>query len=873
MKNLIIKCRYSIIALLMIILNGGAASAAAPWEVNPSNYRYDMSLYIDVAFAVGKMDYSEYDVAAFVGDECRGIAEVLTLEGGKECLYLRARSNRENGETMTFKYRNKATNEVLPIEAVSFDFVSNSRLGYPSTPHEVKIIFYHDVTISSTEGGSVSNTGGRLAEDTVLHINAIPAEGYHFTKWSDGNTDNPRAVFVENSDISLEAQFEVNIYKLTYNVDGAEYKAYEVAYNTTITAEANPTKEGYTFSGWDAVPETMPAKDVVVNGTFTINSYKAVFKIGEEVIDTKSIVYGEAITTPEAPVKEGYTFEGWKDVPENMPARDIEIVGSYKANIYKLTYNIDGAEYKAYEVAYNTTITAEAEPTKEGYTFSGWDAVPETMPAKDVVVSGTFTINSYKAVFKIGEEVIDTKSIVYGEAITSPEAPVKEGYTFEGWKDVPENMPARDIEIVGSYKVNIYKLTYNVDGAEYKAYNVAYNTTITAEANPTKEGYTFSGWDAVPETMPAKDVMVSGTFTINSYKAVFKIGEEVIDTKTIVYGEAITTPEAPVKEGYTFEGWKEVPENMPARDIEIVGSYKANIYKLTYNVDGAEYKAYDVAYNTTITAEANPTKEGYTFSGWDAVPETMPAKDVVVNGTFTINSYKAVFKIGEEVIDTKSIVYGEAITSPEAPVKEGYTFEGWKDVPENMPARDIEIVGSYKANIYKLTYNVDGAEYKAYEVAYNTTITAEAEPTKEGYTFSGWDAVPETMPAKDVVVSGTFTINSYKLTVYLDGDIYIEQKLEYGADINVPTPEIPEGKTFDGWDIEIPATMPAHDLEIHGTTSLATVLKAIFADSAQSLTIYTIKGQLVMKNATIEEAAMKLRPGIYIINGKKIAIK
>ena len=47
----------------------------------------------------------------------------------------------------------------------------------------------------------------------------------------------------------------------------------------------------------------------------------------------------------------------------------------------------------------------------------------------------------------------------------------------------------------------------------------------------------------------------------------------------------------------------------------------------------------------------------------------------------------------------------------------------------------------------------------------------------------------------------------------------------------------------------------------------------IFADSAQSLTVYTIKGQLVMKNAAIEEAAMKLRPGIYIINGKKIAIK
>ena len=329
MKNLIIKCRYSIIALLMIILNGGAASAAAPWEVNPSNYRYDMSLYIDVAFAVRKMDYSEYDVAAFVGDECRGIAEVLTLEGGKECLYLRARSNRENGETMTFKYRNKATNEVLPIEAVSFDFVSNSRLGYPSTPYKVKIIFYHDVTISSTEGGSVSNTGGRLAEDTVLNIDAIPAEGYHFTKWSDGNTDNPRAVTVENSDISLEAQFEVNIYKLTYNVDGAEYKAYDVAYNTTITAEANPTKEGYTFSGWDAVPETMPAKDVVVNGTFTINSYKLTVYLDGDVYIEQKLEYGADINVPTPEIPEGKTFDGWDiEIPATMPAHDLEIHGT-----------------------------------------------------------------------------------------------------------------------------------------------------------------------------------------------------------------------------------------------------------------------------------------------------------------------------------------------------------------------------------------------------------------------------------------------------------------------------------------------------------------------------------------------------------------
>ena len=79
MKNLIVKYSYSIIAFLMIVFQGGAASAATPWTVSPGDYRYDMSLYLEVTFATTQMDYSQYDVAAFVGDECRGIAEVLPL--------------------------------------------------------------------------------------------------------------------------------------------------------------------------------------------------------------------------------------------------------------------------------------------------------------------------------------------------------------------------------------------------------------------------------------------------------------------------------------------------------------------------------------------------------------------------------------------------------------------------------------------------------------------------------------------------------------------------------------------------------------------------------------------------------------------------
>ena len=752
MKSSIIRHTTAIVALIIALFHSVTASAADTWSVNPSDYRYDMSLYLNVTFAAGEgLDYTQYDVAAFVGDECRGVAEVLPVPGGNDCLYLRARSNRESGETMIFRYRNKATGEVKDIENVNFAFVSNARLGYPSSPYEVKIVIYHDVVISTEGGGSVNESGGRLAEGTSLNLIATPDEGHYFSGWSDGSTENPRPLVVGTEDVALTATFALSQYHLTYTLDGETYKESDVLYGTTLTPEANPVKEGHTFSGWQGLPATMPAHDVEVTGNFTINSYKAVFKIGDDVIDTKTIVFGDAVTAPEAPAKEGHTFAGWQDVPATMPACDIEVKGSYTVNKYNLVYKVDGAEHKSLEVEFGTTLTAEPNPVKEGHTFSGWQGLPATMPAHDVEVTGNFTINSYKAVFKIGDDVIDTKTIVFGDAVTAPEAPAKEGHTFAGWQDVPATMPARDIEIQGSYTVNKYAITYKVDGAEYKVVEVAFGTTIVPEAAPEKEGYTFSGWQGLPETMPAHAVEATGTFSINSYKAVFKIGDEIIDTKTIVFGDAVT--------------------------------------------------------------------------------------------------------------------------APEAPAKEGHTFAGWQDVPATMPAHDIEIQGSYTVNKYALTYKVDGEEYKVVEVEFGATIVPEADPVKEGYTFSGWQGLPETMPANDVEVTATFSINSYRLTVYLDGEIYLEKTLEYGAAIELPDPKLPTDREFEGWDIEVPATMPAHDVEIRGTTRIVSGLAAIFADSETHLTVYTTNGVLLFRDKTVREASPLLKPGIYIVNGRKLVVK
>lgn len=294
----------------------------------------------------------------------------------------------------------------------------------------------------------------------------------------------------------------------------------------------------------------------------------------------------------------------------------------------------------------------------------------------------------------------------------------------------------------------------------------------------------------------------------------------------------------------------------------------ANVYKLTYLVDGVEYKTMDVKYGEQITPESAPTKEGYTFSGWSGLPETMPARDVTVTGTFSVNAYKLTYVVDGKEYKTFDVAYGERVTPEAEPTKEGYTFSGWSGLPETMPARDVTVAGTFSVNVYKLVYVVDGEVYKTYDVAYGEQIIPESEPMKEGYSFSGWIYIPETMPAKDVVVTGTFSVNVYKLTYVVDGEEYKTYEVAYGEEIT-PEPEpTREGHTFSGWS-DIPETMPAQDVIVTGTFTIETAIGTIYS-SNQKVNVYNLNGMKVYEYMDMKEALRQLPKGIYIINGRKI---
>ena len=303
----------------------------------------------------------------------------------------------------------------------------------------------------SMNNSNISGSSGTLIEIT------LNAEADNSLGTVEGQINNGLLVTANNEITELgTSEFLIKIvekeYTLAYKVDGENYKSYKIKYGAKITPEAAPTKEGYTFSGWSEIPETMPAKDVTVTGTFSINKYKLIYKVDGADYKSFDVEYGAAITPETSPTKEGYTFSGWSEIPETMPAKDVTVTGTFSINKYKLIYKVDGSDYKSYDVEYGATITPEAAPTKEGYTFSGWSEIPKTMPAKDVTVTGTFSINKYKLIYKLDGADYKSFDVEYGAAITPEAAPEKEGYSFSGWDNVPETMPAKDVIVTGSFK-------------------------------------------------------------------------------------------------------------------------------------------------------------------------------------------------------------------------------------------------------------------------------------------------------------------------------------------------------------------------------------------------------------------------------------
>ena len=119
--------------LLSFAINICLLAAEPDWTINPYDFQYDMTAYVHLSIdGMPVSQLSSYTIAAFHGDECRGIVSVRSAQS-TEYGYLRIRSNQSHGETITFQVFDNSSSQITTATN-QITFQANSTIGYPSSP-------------------------------------------------------------------------------------------------------------------------------------------------------------------------------------------------------------------------------------------------------------------------------------------------------------------------------------------------------------------------------------------------------------------------------------------------------------------------------------------------------------------------------------------------------------------------------------------------------------------------------------------------------------------------------------------------------------------------------------------------------------------
>ena len=217
----------------------------------------------------------------------------------------------------------------------------------------------------------------------------------------------------------------------------------------------------------------------------------------------------------------------------------------------------------------------------------------DSVPAEVTKLTAQWTAPTYAVTLNTGGGTINSGNVTeytYGVGATLPIADdmTYTGYTFKGWYD-NENLTGSPVTAIGGtetgnkeywakWEINQYTITFDTNGgSEIAPITQDYGTKITTPADPTRKGYTFKGWDKeIPKTMPAENMTVKAQWEINQYAITFDTnGGSEIAPITQDYGTAITAPADPTREGYTFIGWdRDIPVTMPAENITVTAQWK-----------------------------------------------------------------------------------------------------------------------------------------------------------------------------------------------------------------------------------------------------------------------------------------------------------
>ena len=314
-------------------------------------------------------------------------------------------------------------------------------------------LFWGNTTSGNcTENGVIIYLEFKVADDAAPGTYSITVT-YDYENYDIYNYDGEPIEFaIQNGAVTVAAA-QPEMHTVTFkDWDGTVLKTQEVQHGGDAEAPADPTRVGYTFTGWDKAFTNITA-DLVVTAQYEINTYTVTFKDWNgTVLKTQEVQYGGDAEAPADPTRVGYTFTGWDKAFTNITA-DLVVTAQYEINTYTVTFkDWDGTVLKTQEVQHGGDAEAPADPTRTGYTFTGWDKEFTNITA-DLVVTAQYEINTYTVTFKDWDgTVLKTQEVQYGGDAEAPADPTRVGYTFTGWDKAFTNITA-DLVVTAQYEM------------------------------------------------------------------------------------------------------------------------------------------------------------------------------------------------------------------------------------------------------------------------------------------------------------------------------------------------------------------------------------------------------------------------------------
>ena len=678
----------------------------------------------------------------------------------------------------------------------------------------------------------------------------ITDEFFNYTNWRSGEPNNSSnnenygmavgdsnaqwndVPMVTNSyNMCVVLEEEIVYHTVTFkDWNGTVLKTEQVQYGGAATAPANPTRTGYTFTGWDKAFNNVTA-DLVVTAQYSINTYTVTFKDWNgTVLKTQQVQYGGAATAPANPTRTGYTFTGWDKAFNNVTA-NLVVTAQYVQNEPVSTPVPSDAPQ----------IVVESKTTSAGSTVAVNISIANnpgfvTMGIQ-VAYDSNLTLLSVSDTGLVPGQMFSTEienpqPLYWANPTATADCTVNGKIATLTFK-VADNAEEGEYHIRVSYDYDNYDI-YNQSGEAVQFATVNGTLTVTdvvyGDVNGDGRVNNLDGmvlmrhlakWPSYPASMisPGADVNADGrinnldgmilmrhlakwpayaTLPYSSQKGIVAVRPDNTtfeNEPTIVVGNAEAAP------GETVRIPIELANNPGVVVMGIMVGYDENLTLLGFEDTGLlpgqlhstvienpqplfwgnttsgnctengviiylEFKVADDAAPGTYSITVTYDYENYDIYNYDGEP----IEFAIQNGAVTVAAaqpemHTVTFKDWDgTVLKTQEVQYGGDAEAPADPTRVGYTFTGWDKAFTNITA-DLVVTAQYEINTYTVTFkDWDGTVLKTQEVQHGGDAEAPADPTRTGYTFTGWDKAFTNIMA-DLVVTA-----QYEMLGDVDGD-------------------------------------------------------------------------------------------------------